>query len=180
MNRRKLTFSIMATALLALCLPAVAVAQNRYPDWGRNRDNVRYNERQLRDTVNRLDRLSKDFEKNVDRALDRSRVNGTRREDRINAEAKEFRRAVGNLKSRVGNGRDLSRSSNEAQRVLQLAQQFERIARPRWFDRNLTSQWSQIRRELQVISSIYGSSGYYGSRPGNTSGNAPWYRRLPF
>lgn len=175
MNRRTLNFSILATALFALCLPVVAVAQNRYPDRGRNRDYGRHNERQLRDTINRLDRLSKDFEKNLDRALDRSRVNGTRREDRINAEAKEFRRAVGNLKSRVGNGRDLSRSSNEAHRVLQQAQQVDRIVRPRWFDSRLSSQWAQIRQELRAISDIYGSSGYYGNRPGND----PWYRRVP-
>src|SRR5918999_3457479 len=130
-SRRTLTLSIFAAALLALCLPVVATAQwDRYPDYGRDRDNGRYgryDERYLRDSIHRLDRLAKDFEKEVDRSLDRSRRNGSRSEDRINAEAQQFRDSVGDLKSRLGNGRDLNRSRNEAQRVLQDARQLERI-----------------------------------------------------
>lgn len=170
---RKLSFSMMAIALFALCVPVLASAQGRFPDYGRDRGYGRYDERQLRDSVHRLDRLSKDFEKNLDRALDRSRMNNSRREDRINAEAKEFRRLVGRLKSRLGNARDLSRSSNEAYAVLQQAQQLERVARPRWFDGRLASQWSQIRQELRIISDAYGTSGR------RMPGNDPWYRRMP-
>ena len=86
-NRRTLSFSIFAAALLALCLPLVAAAQ--WPDNGRNRDRNdgrygRYDERYLRDSIHRLDRLAKDFEREVDRTLDRSRRDGTRSEDRIN------------------------------------------------------------------------------------------------
>ena len=81
-NRHTLKFSIFAAAIVALCLPAVAAAQ-----WGRdNRDRDRdrdgygrYDERALRDSVHRLDRLAKDFERNMDRALDRSRANGSQR-----------------------------------------------------------------------------------------------------
>ena len=64
--------------------------------------------------MHRLDRLAKDFERDMDRALDRSRANGTDREDRINDQIHQFRDAVGDLKSRVGNGRDLNRSADEA------------------------------------------------------------------
>jgi hypothetical protein len=101
-NRRTLTFSIFAAATLALCLPVLAAAQGGYgyPDYGRNRNGNygRYDERYLRDSIHRLDRLAKDFERDLDRALDRSRVDGTRREDRINAQGHDFRRAVSNLK----------------------------------------------------------------------------------
>ena len=70
-------------------------------------------------------RISK---RDVDRSLDRSRRDGTRSEDMINGEARQFRNAVGNLKSRFGNGRDLNRSRNEAQRVLQEAQDLGRVS----------------------------------------------------
>lgn len=125
MINRTLRFSLLAATLLALTLPMLAAAQGRYPDYGGGR----YDDRELRDSIHRLDRLSKDFERDLDRALDRSRADGTRREDRINQEAKEFRNAVGNLKSRFGNGKDLYRSRNEAARVLQEAEQVERIVR---------------------------------------------------
>lgn len=190
-NRHTLKFSILAAAILALSLPAVAAAQwggypqNRYPN---NRG--RYDERGLRDSVHRLDRLAKDFERDMDRALDRSRVNGTRQEDRINAEVHQFRRAVGNLKSRVGNGRDLNRSADEARRVLEEGQQLDRVARPRWFDGRLVSQWSQIQQELRYIGNVYGFryNGGYGrdddwrrrNDRNDRNDRDDWWRRIPF
>ncbi|MFN2492690.1 MAG: hypothetical protein ABR501_07400, partial [Pyrinomonadaceae bacterium] len=171
-NRRKLSFSIFAATIMALCLPLLAAAQGGYgyPDYGRNRNGNygRYDERYLRDSIHRLDRLAKDFERDLDRALDRSRVNGSRREDRINAQGHDFRRAVGNLKSAFGSGRNLSRSRDEAQRVLQEAQQFNRIGRTGAVDNRVASEWSQIQQELRIISDAYGlgfgaynNGGYY-------------------
>ena len=189
-NRHTLKFSLLAAAILALCLPAAATAQ-----WGRRDDRGgygRYDERGLRDSVHRLDRLAKDFEREIDRALDRSRTNGTNREDRINDEVHQFRDAVGDLKSRVGNGRDLNRSSNEAQRVLQEAQQIDRVARR--LDGRTSSQWSQIQQELRYISNVYGFGyGGYGrdddwrrnddrrrDRNNRNDRNNDWLRRIPF
>ena len=195
-NRHTLKFSLLAAAILALCLPAAAAAQwgrypqDRYPD---NRGYGRYDDRGLRDSVHRLDRLAKDFERDIDRALDRSRNNGTNREDRINGEVHQFRDAVGDLKSRIGNGRDLNRSANEARRVIQEAQQIDRVARR--LDGRTSGQWSQIQQELRYISNVYGFGyGGYGrdddwrrnddwrrdrNRDRNDRNN-DWWRRIPF
>src|SRR5215203_3112421 len=195
-NRHTLKFSIMAAAILALCLPAAAAAQwggypqNRYPD---NRDNRgRNDDRGLRDSVNRLDRLSKDFERDMDRALDRSRANGSRQEDRINDQVHQFRDAVRDLKSRVGNGRDLNRSADEARRVLQEGQQLDRVARPRSYDNRLAGEWSQIQQELRYIGNVYGFR-YNGdngrdddwrrndrTRNDRNNRDNDWLRRIPF
>lgn len=196
-NRHTLKFSIFAAAILALSLPVAASAQwgSRYPQ-GRYPDNRggygRYDERELRDSVHRLDRLAKDFERDMDRALDRSRANGTDREDRINDQIHRFRDAVGDLKSRVGNGRDLNRSANEARRVLSEGQQLDRVVRR--FDNRSSSQWYQIQQELRFISSVYGFgySGGYGrdddwrrndgrrDRDRDRDRNDDWWRRIPF
>ena len=189
-NRRTLSFSIFAAAIMALCLPILAVAQGGYgyPDYGRNRNgnNGRYDERYLRDSIQRLDRLSKDFERDVDRALDRSRADGTRREDQINLRADRFRRAVSNLRSAFGNGRDLNRSRDEAQRVLQEAQQFDRLGR-RVMDNRVASEWAQIQQELRVISNAYGlgyggynNGGYNPGRNDRNRNNNDWLRRIPW
>jgi hypothetical protein len=197
MTKHTLKFSIFAAALLALSLPVAAAAQwggypqNRYPD---NRDYGRYDGRTVRDSVHRLDRLAKDFERDMDRALDRSRVNGSNREDRINDQVHQFRDAVGDLKSRVGNGRDLNRSADEARRVLQEGQQLDRVARPRWFDNRLASEWVAIQRELRFLSDVYGfrydSNGRnddyrrrdddYRRRDDRNNRNNDWWRRIPF
>jgi hypothetical protein len=196
MTKHTLKFSILAAALVALSLPVVAAAQwggrypqDRYPD---NRGRGRYDERAVRDSVHRLDRLAKDFERDMDRALDRSRANGSNREDRINDQVHQFRDAVGDLKSRVGNGRDLNRSADEARRVLQEGQQLDRVARPRWFDSRLASEWSAIQRELRFIGNVYGFryDGGYGRdddwrrnddyRRRDNRNNNDWWRRIPF
>jgi hypothetical protein len=196
-SRHTLRFSIFAAGVLALCLPVVATAQwgggypdNRYPDnrYPSRGGYGRYDERYLRDSVHRLDRLAKDFEKDMDRALDRSRVNGTQREDQINQLVHDFRDAAGDLKSRVGNGRDLDRSAGEAQRVLGLADQVDRVGSRR-LDSRTSSQWSQIQNELRIISEVYGMN-YRGGRYGNddynrgrnrnsNNNNNDWWRRIP-
>src|SRR5678810_1235436 len=166
-NRHTLKFSIFAAAILALALPVAASAQwgGRYPD---DRGYGRYDDRGLRDSVHRLDNLAKNFERDMDRALDHSRANGSRREDDINNQVHQFRRAVSDLKSRVGNGRDLNRSENEARRVLQEADDLDRFAR-RGFDGRTSSEWSQIQQELRYISSVYGFGygGYGRDRDGD-------------
>jgi hypothetical protein len=203
-NRHTLRFSLFAAGILAFCLPIAANAQwggrypqDRYPDNRDNRDSRdnrgygRYDERGLRDSVHRLDRLAKDFERDMDRALDRSRADGTQREDRINDQIHRFRDAVGNLKSRVGNGRDLNRSADEARRVLEQGQQLDRVSRGR-----MASQWSQIQQELRYIGNIYGFryNGGYGrdddwrrndrndrrNRDRDRDRDNDWLRRLPF
>jgi hypothetical protein len=189
-NRRTLKFSIFAAAVMALCLPMLAAAQGTYDPWGRNRDddynrrNGRYDERYLRDSIHRLDRLAKDFEREVDRTLDRSRRDGTRREDQINAEARQFRSAVGDLKSSFGNGRNMDRSRDEAQRVLQEARQLERVGFGRGNNGRLGSLWSEIRRELNVISNAFGSYGYNddyrNDRRNRNNNDNDWWRRIPW
>ena len=199
-NRHTLKFSLLAAAILALCLPAAAAAQwgrypqDRYPD-DRDRGYGRNDDRGLRDSAHRLDRLAKDFERDIDRALDRSRSNGSNREDRINDEVHQFRRAAGDFKSRVGNGRDLNRSANEARRLLQEAQDIDRVARR--LDGRTSSTWSQIQQELRYISSVYGFGyGGYGRdddwrrndrrrdddwrRNDRNDRNNDWWRRIPF
>ena len=182
MRRRTTSISILAAALLALCLPALAVAQGGYgyPDYGRqNRNNGRYDQRYLKDSIQRLDRVAKDFERDLSRALDRSRINGSRNEDYLNAQARDFRRAVSDLKSRFGNGNDLNRSRNEAQRVLQEARQFNQLGRARAFDSRVASDWSQIQQELRIISDAYGGGFNNGNGRNNRNQNDDWWRRIP-
>jgi hypothetical protein len=190
-NRHALRISIFAVGLIALFLPVMASAQGGYDPWGRNRnDNYRYDQRYVRDSIHRLDRLAKEFERDLDRALDRGRVDGTRREDNINREARQFRNAVGDLKSSFGNGRDLNRSRDEAQRVISEAQQLDRLAGARRIDNEVRNDWAQIRQELRTISNAYGlgyyDNGGYGNgrnddwrRDRNRTNNNDWWRRIP-
>jgi len=190
MKTQLIKFGLLA-GVLALFIPVVASAQYRNDPWGRpdyrrdgdyGRDN-----RYLRDSIQRLDRMAKDFEREVDRDLDHDRrENGTRHEDRVNNEAHDFQRAVGDLKSAFGNGRDLNRSADEAQRVMRQASVTERATRHHFDNYRVSSLWSQIRNELNVISnaygyrgSIYGNDDYGRGRRQDNRNNVPWWQRLP-
>lgn len=216
MNRGILIRSIIAAAFLALSLPVVAAAQGSYDPWGRdrnpdyrrdrdrnddyrrdrNRDYEdygqdgrygRYDNRYLRDSIRRLDRLSNNFQNDLDRELDHSRENGSRHEDHLNADAKDFRRAVVDLKNAF-DGRNPDRSTNEAQRVLDAASHLEDVTSHHFYNGRIASEWSQINEELRVISDAYG---IYGSNRGErrrrdddyrrrNRNNNDWWRRIPF
>ncbi len=166
-KRRTLIPTFFAAALIALALPAMASAQGSYDPYGgygrdtNNRRNDdyrygRYDQRGVRDSVKRVKNRSDDFQDHLDSALDHSRYDDSRREDRINEVAKEFHRAANNLDDHFDNGRNLSRSSNDARRLLQLGTRIDRLMSLNRFDGRAESDWARIRQDLRVIASAYG------------------------
>ncbi|MEA2172413.1 MAG: hypothetical protein QOD00_5 [Blastocatellia bacterium] len=203
-TRNRFIQTVIVAALIALCLPALAAAQGTYdpygrPDYRRNRDDDyrnddyrnnnsrygRYDNRQVRDSVRRLENITDRLQEDLDRALDRSRVDGTRREDNINRMAKDFHRAADDLKDRFGDGRNLNRSENEARRVFDLASQMGRVIRRNaLYDNRVANDWSQVQQELNIIGDAFGYrvNGYNNNgryNPRNNNDNDYWWRRLP-
>ena len=182
MRKQTLIRLSFVAAALALMIPAVAAAQG-WPDYrnddyyrrNRNDDrNGRYDDRYLRDSIRRLDRLAGDFQSDLDRTLDRSRENGSRHEDHLNADTHEFRRAVRDLRNSFDNGRDFYRSEGAARRVLDTAAHVEDAVEHHFNNQRLYSEWMSIRRELSVISDAYG---YRGANRGEDDYNRRDRRR---
>lgn len=230
MNRRTTIPSVFAALLFSLSLSSVASAQSNDPWWGRNDDyrrerdrrdrdrrrndddyydrggygNDRYgrygDDRQLRDVAQRIKDRSRDLERDVDRLLDNSRINGTRREDHINNDAQELRRAADNFKSRVGNGRDLNRSANEARQLLGASDHVEQMLSRVRADSRTYSGWRALQQDLRYVADVYGINynGGYNNRGSydprypndrypddrypndrNRRTNDGWWRRIP-
>jgi hypothetical protein len=178
MNNRRTISIVLATALMALCLPALAAAQGSYGR-GRNDGYGRYDNRFLRDAARRVHERSRDFQRHVDEALDRSRYDDTRREDRINDAAREFRNAASDFRDRIGDGRNLNHANNEAQRLLQLGAQIDRFISRSRLNSRAASDWAQIRQDLRLIASAF-SNRYDGYDDRNRRGrntNAPWWQQ---
>ena len=161
MNRFKSLVAVFAFALLVLSLPVIASAQwrdnnrnNRNDDYyGNNRSN-----RNLNATIKNLKNRSRQFERRIDRELDRSRADGTRREDRINTLASDFTKATERLDREYDNRRDYRKSQNEAQRVLQLGSQLDRALSRGRLNNNIQSDWNRIRQDLRILSNAYGGN----------------------
>lgn len=195
-NRRRNFLTIITVALVALFLPVMASAQGNNDPWGRDRDyrrdrnnddhwygnddynNGRYGRQDLRGSIRRLDNLSSNLERDMDRFLDHSREDGTRHEDHANSEVQEFRRATNDLRNKFDDGRNLNRSANEARRVLQIAQHLSpELSRHSREDSRIASDWSQIRQELRVIANAYNNNrgGNYGRNDGYNNRDGGYY-----
>jgi len=198
-NRRFTVLTFAAVALATFLAPASASAQSiwdrirdraeqerqRDDDYGRNRrDDDRYGRngrmsdyerRQLRDLARRIDDRSRDLQRDIDRLLDNSRINGTNREDRINDEARDFRNAASRFRGVAGDDNELYRSRDEASRLLQQASQLSRaLGRNNRLDSRTANDWNQLRSDLRTVANIYGlrfndNGGFYG-------GNDDWNR----
>jgi len=101
MNRFRNLLTIFAFSLLVFGLPTFATAQwrdNRDDDYRNNRNNRNdddyyrnnRNNRNLQSTIKNLKNRSNQFERRIDRELDRSRYDDRNREDRINQFSPRF------------------------------------------------------------------------------------------
>lgn len=185
MSRVKSLIGIFAFALLVLSVPTIASAQ-----WGGGNRNGGYGNGgygnggyggyggDAKSIVIRLKNNTKDFVRQLDRSLDHSRINGSRREDRVNDIARDFRNAVDNLNS--SDIRDYGRD-NDLRRAMSLANQLEGSLRSTR-DYSLQSRWNQIRQDLNRLAN-YDGGGYNNGRNdrnnrGNNRGNRG--RNFPF
>jgi hypothetical protein len=211
-NRRTTILTVTAALLFAFCLPTIASAQwdrdrdyrrdRRDDDYRNNRHgrNGNYDTRYLRDVAERVRNNARNLERDVDRLLDNSRVNGTRREDRINNEVREFRQAADRFRSRVGdNGNDRNRGYQEAQYLMQAANSTERMLSRVRVDSRTYADWRQIKQDLRTIANAYGmrydgyddfyrnGNGRYDPRDdrnrrrdrGGRDDDDNWWRQLP-
>ena len=165
--------------------------RDRDPDWRRDRrdDDGRwgrrggrlsdYERRQLRDLARRIDDRSRDLQRDVDSLLDRSRINGTRREDRINEEARDLRNAAQRFRDVAGDSDRLERSRDEASRLLQEASRVSRLLSRTRLDSRTSSDWNQIRSDLRTVANIYNlrfndDRGYSVYNDDDRRGNRRW------
>jgi hypothetical protein len=185
-NWRKFVPTFFVFAIAALCLPVVASAQ--YGGYGnngsydRNDRNNNY-DRGLKDAIKRVKDRSGDFRKHLDRSLDRSRINGSNREDQINDLADQFHDAADRLKDSYGNGRNYGNGQEEAQRLVELGNRIDRVLNRVPVDSRGQSDWYQIRGDLSYIANAYGindrGNGGYGNGRGrgrdrNDNGGSRW------
>jgi hypothetical protein len=95
------------------------------------------------------------LQRDVDRLLDNSRINGSNREDRINDEARDLREAASRFRGVAGDSDYLQGSRDEAARLLQEASRFSRMLGRVRLDSRTASDWNQIRSDLRGVANIY-------------------------
>jgi hypothetical protein len=176
MRRINFFIAISAFSFLMLCIPAIASAQyGQYDPYGRNGGYGTYgrygNYGDMRSVVRDLKHKAGQFQREIDRDLDHSRYNGTRREDQINQLARDFRNAVNRLDNNVYNDqRDLNR-------VLDLGYRIDRTVGRGRVGYNAQNVWSGIRYDLDALRNAngYNNRNRNGTYRTNRNGLPSWW-----
>lgn len=112
----------------------------------------RTDEREVRRLVSRIEKQSDRFRKSVDRALDRSRLDGTRREDEMNRLVKQLEDAADRLDDRV---KDEEVALGAAREVLRRGAAIDAVVRRRDFGSRAEREWRVLRADLERLARLY-------------------------
>lgn len=148
---RNLTFkslAALAVCCMLLALASPGLAQGR----GYSRSSTRVNvDRLIRQAENRSDQFVAIF----DRALDRSRLEGSIREDRLNERALELERTLNVVRqefNRTGNHYNVR---SHIANALNVAQGINTVMRNRRLLPVAERQWMLLRTELNRLAAVY-------------------------
>lgn len=114
----------------------------------------RASDKQVEELIHRIESQSDVFRKSLDTALDRSRLDGTRREDDINAFVKEFYQETKRLHDHFDSHKSMA---GDVQTVLNRAGQIDQFMRRNRLQRNGEAQreWLELRTHLDELARLY-------------------------
>lgn len=114
----------------------------------------RVNDKQVEELIHRIESQSDQFRKSLDAALDQSRLDGTRREDDINAFVKEFYKETKQLHDHFDSHKS---TSADVQTVLNRAAQIDQFMRRNRLkrDQDAKREWAQLRGYLDELAGLY-------------------------
>ncbi len=138
-------------ALLILSVPSEA-QRRRYP---RQRG---YTKGEVNSIIKRVEERSDRFVKLFDKSLDRSRLDGTNREDRLNDHARDLEKALDELRGEFDRKENYVETRPEVRRCLDIATNINVAVRNRRLGGETERQWALVRAELNTLAGVYGLS----------------------
>lgn len=145
--RKGFIAAVALCALVGLSVPAEAQRRGR---WNRG-----YTKAQVERIIRRVENQSDRFVATFDRGLDRSRLDGTLREDRLNERARELESDLNLLRQGFDRTDRYEDTREQVSRVLGTAESINTAVRRRRLPNATERQWSQLRSELNSLASIY-------------------------
>jgi hypothetical protein len=121
----------------------------------------RQNDRQINSLITRIEQNTDRFRASLDASLDRSRQDGTRAEDNINAFVRDFENATDQLRQRFSGRQSVAA---DVENLLQKATVIDSfVGRGRRASR-AQSDWSLVRTDLDALANAYGVSWRWDNR----------------
>jgi hypothetical protein len=139
----------LTLAAALLLIPNFAQAQRRE---ARGR---LYTKADVDKIIKRVEDRSDKFEKEFDKALDRSRLNNTRREDQLNDYADDLEKATDELREEFDRRDAWAENKPEVRKCLEIATKLNVAMRNRRLGTKVESTWSALRYELNTLADVY-------------------------
>jgi len=159
----KVIVGIVAVMMLGVGMMPSSMAQQR---------SYRYNDNYMRQLFSRLETRTDRFSDLIPNALDRSRVDGSQREDQINDLVTHFESATDQLKQRFENGQS---TASDASMVLQRGASIDRFMRNRRLGTNTERAWRLVRTDLDRLAMAYNVARNWATMPWPALPTGPIY-----
>jgi len=143
---RIITIWIAAFAIALIGLPVTALSQQTV------QRPYRINDKQLERIIRRIEQRTNTFSRHLDNALDRSRLDGTDREDEINAYVEDFEKTTNYLRDRFNNRQSVV---TDVQMVLNSSVRINQFMRNNTLNRTVQNDWTLLRRDLAQLARAY-------------------------
>lgn len=139
----------LAAGLAALTIASVAAAQPRV-----TRGRV-YTKSDVDRIIKRVEDSTDKFKKEFDKALDRSRLNNTNREDQLNQYAKDLEHATDDLRKQFDRTDKWMDNRDQVRTCLVLASKINVAMRNRRLGPKVESRWNGLRYDLNTLAGVY-------------------------
>lgn len=142
---KKYVWTSMAVALL---LPGILAAQPGYPPRNGRNENI---SRVVRDCQDRVIQ----FRSSLRAALDRSALNGTRREDQLNVDAERLVRSMDRVREAWNREHDPPKTREFVNDAIAAGRDINRTMVARRLNPDVQRQWDSVRSELNRLAEAF-------------------------
>jgi len=150
---RKKIFNLclsLAALVLILTFADVGNAQRRRESRGRGMTKA-----QVKQVINRVEDRVDNFVKHYDKSLDRSKLNGTNREDTLMTRAKNLESSTDELAREFDRRDTWAENKDEVRKCLNIATDINRNMTSRKYSADTEAIWAKVRYELNTLADIY-------------------------
>jgi len=150
-NNLSKLFIALAVVCTVCAIQADAGAQRR-----RQSPRARgYTKAEVAVIITRVENRSDDFIKLFDKALDRSGLDGTKREDNLNERARNLEKSLDDLRREFDRKESYIATRPEVSRTLNIANEIDKVMKRRRMGGETERQWTLLRLELNTLADVY-------------------------
>jgi hypothetical protein len=115
-----------------------------------------YTKQQVEQLLERIEERADAFSNQLNKSLDRSRLDGSRREDNITERVSELENATDELRREYDHNDTRRENKAEARKIINAATRINRLLTRRNFGRQAETSWVRLRAELNTLATVFG------------------------